>query len=152
MPGLSFMYNLNCIMSISVKPKKRGRPATGRDPLVAIRMPPDLTAAIDTFAAEHEPPASRSEAVRALVSRQLIAMGRLSADPLAQGIQEGPTEAAMVASAVEVRSQAANAADEAMSGMDATQQEKASRRGALTDEPAVVEAARAKTRGQKSRQ
>lgn len=143
------MYNLNCIMSISVKPKKRGRPATGRDPLVAIRMPPDLTAALDTFAAEHEPPASRSEVVRALVSRQLIAMGRLSADALAEVIQEGPTEAAMVASAVEVRSQAAEAADAAMSGMAATEQQKASRRGALTDEPAVVEAARAKTRGHK---
>ena len=131
MPGLSFMYNLNYIMSISVKPKKRGRPATGRDPLVAIRMPPDLTAAIDTFAAELEPPASRSEAVRALVSRQLIAMGRLSADAVGQGVHDGPTVAEMVASAVEVRSQAADAADQAMSSMDATNQEKATRRSAL---------------------
>lgn len=55
----------------------------------------------------------------------------------------------MAASATEVRSQAASAADEAMSDMDATKQEKADRRGALTGEPAMVERARDKGRPRK---
>ena len=63
----------------------------------------------------------------------------------------GSTEAEMIASASEVRAHAAGAADDAMSGMDATKQEKAARREALTDEPAVVEAARAKSRKQRGR-
>lgn len=53
------------------------------------------------------------------------------------------------ASATEARSQAASAADEAMSDMDATKQEKADRRGALTGEPAMVEKARDKGRPRK---
>lgn len=48
------------------------------------------------------------------------------------------------AKAADVRSQAANAADEAMSGMDATKQEKADRRATLTDESALVGRARSK--------
>lgn len=52
----------------------------------------------------------------------------------------------MEASTTEVRSQAASAADEAMSDMDATNQEKADRRFALTGEPAMVEKARDKGR------
>ena len=55
-----------------------------------------------------------------------------------------PSEAQMQASAADVRSLAADAADNAMSGMDATASEKADRRGALTDEPAVIEKARGK--------
>lgn len=56
-------------------------------------------------------------------------------------------EAEIRANAAEVRSQAADAVDEAMSGMDATAAEKADRRGALTDEPAVIEKARGKGQG-----
>ncbi|TQI75323.1 MULTISPECIES: helix-turn-helix domain-containing protein [Bosea] len=54
------------------------------------------------------------------------------------------TEAEMQASADDVRSQAASAVDEALSGSDATAQQKAERRGELTDEPAVVWRARGK--------
>lgn len=126
------MYNLNLMMSISVKPKKRGRPATGRDPLVAVRMPPDLTAAIDAFAEEQQPPASRSEAVRALVSRQLIAMGRIVSEALHRGAQEAPTEATM----------ASDAADEALAAADISPQAKAARR--REEEPAVIGKARGK--------
>ncbi|WP_441254542.1 ribbon-helix-helix domain-containing protein [Bradyrhizobium sp. 613_E4_N2_2] len=42
-----------------------GRPATGRDPVSAIRLPTELTSQIDAWAAEHE--VSRSEAIRRLV-------------------------------------------------------------------------------------
>ena len=44
----------------------RGRPATGRDPVSAIRLPAELTAAIDEWAARNET-ASRSDAIRRLV-------------------------------------------------------------------------------------
>lgn len=58
--------------------------------------------------------------------------------------RQGATEAEMNASADTVRSQAAAAVDEALIGSDATAVQKAQRRGALTDEPAVIERARGK--------
>jgi hypothetical protein len=51
--------------SIKVNQKKRGRPATGRDPVSAVRLPIVLTAAVDKWASDHE--ANRSEAIRRLV-------------------------------------------------------------------------------------
>lgn len=33
--------------SITDKPKKRGRPATGRDPMTGVRLPPEMRAALD---------------------------------------------------------------------------------------------------------
>jgi Arc/MetJ-type ribon-helix-helix transcriptional regulator len=50
--------------SITVRPK-RGRPATGKDPLISARFPEELTAQIDNFAKIRE--LSRSEAIRRLV-------------------------------------------------------------------------------------
>ena len=64
--------------SITVKPKKRGRPATGRDPLVGIRMPGDLTAAIDRYIDERPAPKpSRSAAIRELLADHLVGLGIL---------------------------------------------------------------------------
>ncbi len=52
--------------SIKVNQKKRrGRPATGRDPVSAVRLPTDLTSAVDRWAVAHE--INRSEAIRRLV-------------------------------------------------------------------------------------
>ena len=51
--------------SIKVNQKKRGRPATGRDPVSAVRLPAVLTAAVDKWAEDRE--ANRSEAIRRLV-------------------------------------------------------------------------------------
>lgn len=51
--------------SIKVNQKKRGRPATGRDPVSAVRLPPELTAAVDKWGEDHD--ANRSEAIRRLV-------------------------------------------------------------------------------------
>lgn len=51
--------------SIAVKPK-RGRPATGRDPFVGIRLPAPLLEDIQTWSDKHDAP-SRSEAIRRLV-------------------------------------------------------------------------------------
>ncbi len=52
-----------------VTPKKRGRPATGKDPLVSTRMPTTLIDDIDTWADGNE--IKRSEAVRRLVEAGL---------------------------------------------------------------------------------
>src|SRR5580693_1550596 len=51
--------------SIKVNQKKRGRPATGRDPVSAVRLPAELTAAVDQWGEDHE--ANCSEAIRRLV-------------------------------------------------------------------------------------
>jgi hypothetical protein len=58
--------------SIKVNPKKgRGRPATGRDPVSAVRLPVELSAAVDKWAEDNE--ANRSEAIRRLVELGLKA-------------------------------------------------------------------------------
>jgi hypothetical protein len=69
--------------SIKVMPKKRrGRPATGKDPQVVIRMPAPLIAAVDTWGTANE--TIRSEAIRRLVELGLTVktkarpIGRLS--------------------------------------------------------------------------
>lgn len=60
------------------QPKKRGRPATGKDPLVGFRMPPDIAAAIDAYiAAWGDPTPSKSDAIRAILREQLIQRGYL---------------------------------------------------------------------------
>lgn len=51
--------------SIPVVPKKRGRPATGRDPLLTGRVPAEMIAAVEEWAERHK--VSRSEAVRRLI-------------------------------------------------------------------------------------
>jgi hypothetical protein len=48
-----------------VTPKKRGRPATGKDPLVSTRMPVTLIEEIDVWASRGD--VKRSEAIRRLV-------------------------------------------------------------------------------------
>jgi len=52
-----------------VTPKKRGRPATGKDPHVSMRLPADLIAAIDKAAKAEG--VSRSEKIRALIEKAL---------------------------------------------------------------------------------
>jgi Arc/MetJ-type ribon-helix-helix transcriptional regulator len=52
--------------SVTVKQKKRGRPPTGRDPFVGIRLPPKLITEIDRWS-EKAKALSRSEAIRRLV-------------------------------------------------------------------------------------
>jgi hypothetical protein len=58
--------------SIKVAPKKRrGRPATGKDPHIAARMPPELIAEVEAWASAND--ATRSEAFRRLVELGLRA-------------------------------------------------------------------------------
>lgn len=63
--GLLLRYIPNMPVSIKDKPKKRGRPATGKDPLVGVRMPPELTEQIDAWAEKNEH--SRASAIRHFV-------------------------------------------------------------------------------------
>jgi Arc/MetJ-type ribon-helix-helix transcriptional regulator len=49
-----------------VKPKKRGRPATGKDPFIGIRLPPEMIARIANWA-KRQKVDSRSAAIRALI-------------------------------------------------------------------------------------
>lgn len=56
-----------------VIPKKRGRPSTGRDPVIPVRIPPALTGAIDAWAAKTGDDCTRSEAIRRLVELGLKA-------------------------------------------------------------------------------
>lgn len=56
--------------SIKVIPKKRGRPATGKDPLVALRLPPELIKAVDAWAARNKAQ-SRSAAIRSMIETAL---------------------------------------------------------------------------------
>jgi hypothetical protein len=57
--------------SIKVRPKKRGRPATGKDPQITTRMPPPLIAEVEAWAAANG--TVRSEAIRRLVELGLKA-------------------------------------------------------------------------------
>jgi hypothetical protein len=61
------------VKSIKVKPKKRGRPATGKDPLMGFRASPELRASVVRWA-ENEPDLpTLSEAIRQLVELGLKA-------------------------------------------------------------------------------
>ena len=56
------------VKSNKVVPKKRrGRPATGRDPVTAIRLSKALRQTVDKWAEKQDDRPSRSEAIRRLV-------------------------------------------------------------------------------------
>jgi hypothetical protein len=60
--------------SNKVVPKKgRGRPATGRDPVTAIRLSKELRETVDGWADEQDDQPGRSEAIRRLVELGLKA-------------------------------------------------------------------------------
>jgi len=63
-------------MSIPVSRKKRGRPATGQDPTITVRLSDDLQGDLQKWIDEQpDPKPSRSEAIRRLLSDELIRMG-----------------------------------------------------------------------------
>lgn len=68
--GLLFVYYRNMTKSNTVVQKKRGRPATGSDPIVQIRMPPDLIDQVDIWAKYQE--TRRSDAIRRLIEFGLV--------------------------------------------------------------------------------
>jgi hypothetical protein len=68
---LPFLYYALLVRSIPVLQKKRGRPATGQDPVTAIRLSAELRASIDTWAAQQEDQPPRSVAIRRLIELAL---------------------------------------------------------------------------------
>jgi Arc/MetJ-type ribon-helix-helix transcriptional regulator len=65
----------------SVPKKRLGRPATGRNPVTAIRLSPEMRATVDSWASKQADAPSRSEAIRRLVEKGL--MSEKSASQLA---------------------------------------------------------------------
>lgn len=61
--------------SVSVLPKKSGRPATGRDRMFSFRMPDELAAALGRWVAAQPGPMSRSDAMRLIIRDWLISQG-----------------------------------------------------------------------------
>jgi hypothetical protein len=57
--------------SIPVTPKRRGRPATGRDPHITARLPEEMIRDLDRLA--HQKGVTRSEILRDLVGPALAA-------------------------------------------------------------------------------
>lgn len=56
--------------------KRPGRPATGQDPVTAIRLSKELRADVDDWAAKQEDTPGRSEAIRRLVEIGLKAKSK----------------------------------------------------------------------------
>ena len=75
-PRLAFRLNHYSHMSIKAKPKRRGRPATGRDPMMGFRASPALRAAIVKWAEQQSDVLTLSEATRRLVELGLKAKGK----------------------------------------------------------------------------
>ena len=61
--SLHFLRNTE----IPVLRKKRGRPPTGQDPVLTVRLPPALRSAIESWAKQQSDTPSRSEAIRRLI-------------------------------------------------------------------------------------
>ena len=54
-------------ITLRADPKKSGRPATGRDPIMALRMPPALRSDLENWAKRQPDNPSLSEALRQLL-------------------------------------------------------------------------------------
>jgi hypothetical protein len=53
------------------KKRRRGRPATGFDPMIGLRLAPEMRQEIEDWAAEQSPPLTFSEAIRRLLDDAL---------------------------------------------------------------------------------
>jgi hypothetical protein len=97
---------------IKVIPKKgRGRPATGKDPHVTARMPPELIQKVETWAAANE--AGRSEAIRRLVEIGLSKSPEIKKPRVLSTSKQGAARAAELAtSAIDKRADAGASAED----------------------------------------
>jgi hypothetical protein len=112
---------------MKAKPKKRGRPATGRDPMMGFRAPPVLRAAIVKWAENQKDQPTLPEATRRLVEQAL-------------GI---PTKVKQPSPAAAIRAkELATKAIEKMTDPAVAPEEQARRRRRLTKGPSEFHAAR----------
>jgi hypothetical protein len=71
------------------KPRRRkrlGRPRTGHDPLLSIRLPKTMLRAIDAWAGKFPGRVTRTAAIRSLIQRSLDSPSRRMVDPKRPGI------------------------------------------------------------------
>ena len=73
-------------------PKRRGRPATGKDPVTAIRLSDDLRGRVVSWARRQADKPGRSEAIR-----RLLEMGLASAHPMARRSKKAAAKASKLA-------------------------------------------------------
>lgn len=75
--GLLFVYYTNPMKSINDIHKKRGRPATGKTPMLTFRAGPDIQGAIERAAKDQGDAPNRSEMIRRIVADWLRSKGYL---------------------------------------------------------------------------
>lgn len=73
----AFVYYTNAMPSISVIRKKKGRPATGQDPVRSIRLPDEVMEAVDRACEAEEDASTRSEVIRRILTDYLRKAGHL---------------------------------------------------------------------------
>ena len=140
--------------SIKVHQKRRGRPATGRDPAVTIRLPRAVLASVEHWAMSQEDQPPRSQAIRRLVERGLAvnakrrSTGRppsaaLVADLAAETIDSLPPKPPIAKPGRRARAQElAKDAIEKMADPTASPEERDQRRRRLTKGPTEFRKAR----------
>jgi len=108
-------------MPINVLRKQRGRPATGQDPVMAIRLPPKLKSKVGAWANRQDDKPSLSEAIRRLLEKALA--GTISPSRSSKGAARKATE------------MAAREIDRLLVDQPATGEERASRKRRLLSGP-----------------
>jgi hypothetical protein len=98
--GSHFWYTLNMKKSISVHKKARGRPATGRDPAVTIRLPEKVLALVERWAMSQNDQPPRSQAIRRLVELGLSRSTSPKRPRLLSTAKQGASRAAELAADV----------------------------------------------------
>jgi hypothetical protein len=112
--------------SIRVKPKKRGRPATGKDPLMGFRAPPEIRASIVRWAETQPDQPSLSEAIRRLVELGLSKTSAIKPQDLSTNRKSAARAAELAAKVIDKKLPA-----------DTPAQEKAVRKRKLIQGPSV---------------
>ena len=100
--------------------RKGGRPATGRDPVTAIRLSEEFRAAVDKWAAKQDDKPPRSEAIRRLVELGLTVKTKSKQAP----VERATRARELVAKAIEK-----------ISDPSASQEERTQRRRRITRGP-----------------
>ena len=117
-------------------PRKRGRPATGQDPHVSIRLPAALIDALDGYRAQLTAARySRSELIRKVLEDRLIHEGFIEPLP-GVGVEEPADEDKQPEDTdAKARAMAEKKVDRALDAVNASDSEKAHRRDRLTKPP-----------------
>ena len=112
--------------AIAAKPKKRGRPATGRDLMIGLRASPRLRKSIEEWAGRQTDGPSLSEAIRRLVELRLTVRGVSKPSTAVRHARRGKADQA---------SSMAGTAIDKLSDQSATTEEQAKRKRRLVRGP-----------------